>query len=135
MKATVQQLQQAFDMDASYADSLKQSYIRFCNEMDHADQQYLRDWQSARNNLEQNEAGLFSLEEQWFQSVKELYGYAAGHHGSIAIRNEGLTFSSPEVETQFERLEKVSRDLQHEMQASQAALTDKQHQAIAKTYN
>jgi ketopantoate reductase len=43
MKTTVQQLQQVFDMDASYADRVKQSYARFCDEMGQADPQYLRE--------------------------------------------------------------------------------------------
>jgi len=125
MRSTVQQLQQAFDMDASYADRAKRSYARFCDEMGQADPQYLREWQSAQNNQEQIEASLFSMEEQWFQSVKDLYGYAAGQHENIAIRNADLTFSSPEVKAQFEKLEDTSRSLQQKLQTSRAALVNK----------
>jgi hypothetical protein len=135
MKTTVQQLQQAFDMDASYADRVKQRYARFCDEMGQADPQYLREWQSARNNQEQTEASLFSVEERWFQSVQDLYGYAAGQHESIVVRNDNLAFSSPEVKAQFENLENMSRDLQQKLQTSRAALVNKQGQSVARITN
>lgn len=135
MKTTVQQLQQAFDMDASYADRVKRSYDKFCDEMGQADPRYLREWQSAQNNQEQTEASLFSVEEQWFQSVKELYGYAAGQHESIVISHDDLTFSSPEVKAHFAKLENTSRDLQQKLQTSRTALVDKQHQSAARLSN
>lgn len=135
MEVTVQQLQQAFDLDAAYADRLKRSYARFCDEMSQADPQYLRAWQSDRNNEEQAETSLFSTEERWFQSVQRLYGYAASYHESIVLKDGELGFSLPQVRKQFEKLEDGSRDLQQKVETSRAAQVSKQHESAAEISN
>lgn len=132
MNSAVQQLQQAFDIDTAYFNGLKQSDARFRGEMEQADPQHLQSWLSFQNSEEEAQVSVFTAEDQWVQSVHDLYKYASSQHQNIMVRGGILDFSSSEVRSKFQSVESTSESLQQKMQSARAALVENQRQAKAK---
>ena len=131
MKTTSQQLNDAFQLDKSYAAQQKEVMIDLRRKMASVDADYLKSWNLARADQESSEAATEAIEERWVLSTLGLYEYAMQHHNEITVKNGALEFSSPIVQKDFQSQEKTCKQLQHDMQAHREELIANQKKAQA----
>jgi hypothetical protein len=130
---TTSGLQQAWQVDKTYADRLRSTDATFNSEMAAVDPKFLTSWNAARAEQDKTQTHVNELEAQWVQSVQSLYAYAAAHQREIRLEKKTLVFSSAKARTEFRSLAETSQKLQQQMLALQQKLVSTQQKASVVT--
>jgi hypothetical protein len=131
MKATSQQLDEAFELDKSYAEKQRAVMSDFRRKMANVDPDFLKSWNLARADQESSEAATEAIEQRWVLNTIALYDYAVQHRDEFSLARGALEFSSPILQKEFQSREDRCKELQHEMQAHREELIAYQMKAQA----
>jgi hypothetical protein len=85
MHNTVNMLNKYIDVDMTYGTKQQEVLSEFRRKMAKVDPEYLKEWDSERQDAEQLQASATVLEKQWFTGVVALYDFAATHYDEIKL--------------------------------------------------